>query len=1629
MFGRFTRAYKGNQLLTRIFQGATTLWNTGVQVTPSQLSPVPYLKIVSGEDFSYNLGQHFSGWNTVALAPGSPSLQAGVTLSPSGLVSAPAAAMAAPGMNATPVIRMRNAASGLTLDVMLLISVAQRPAHYGQPVLTRIDANTVRVTRPAAPANTPAITSIDILHGSTLPLDPATGVSMFNQFIAGAMTKDIALPDTVDHHVTLRGKIAWGDGTSLTPAGATGGWSPNTATIAAAPSSAAPAIVQPGAISPASGPVGTVFTLTPPTASGAPTPAITLTALTQAGADVLAQVSAGQFTSTAPGALAATWTAANGVSPDATSQATSTVSPLLSEPGQMGQPAAAVISASQIDVTLAADPQDGGSPITLRELRYSLDQANWTVLSGLAAAETRSVQALAASTVYYFESRAINGVGPGAWSPVRMAMTESLAGSSIGFGQFTAVGAGGVNIAAADGSYGQFTVAGGKITPNTSPLSVGQTMIGAVTITVVAGEASVATLAEFVAARSAMGTGGGRTLRFRPGTYPVGTDYVLASATYAARVTITGEPGAVLSGSVILDNPSQVTVSALEIHCQDVAATQVLLLSGPCDGCIITGNYLHGVTRDPLGDYSAWGSYQNPDKGVHAVKKGSSYLANCLITGNRIEHVKEGIVTHYGGSGPYIIEHNEIGYTYSDQLKYTLNTPESLTARKRWARNNWYMMVGRQDDLGPAGEANSGPHSDMWQHVRTATSDGANIDGIEFVQNTAILTAASRGYNIQGMFAGSDGGNRPVYRNALITGNLVQADSAHAVSLKVDGGIFAHNTLIRTLAPSGPAPLGKNTGKACFYLEVAAGAAKPKLIRNVTDRVPNLYGSQAAADQYDNLVLGDNGATTPYDTAFANGGVAPTDWASTLANYTLKAGGPLDLPLGRGAFGSAIGTWGPALRDAAGWSYDARLEAVAPQLAPPPVTAMIMGQSEPEYMLSTQSTYRQIAQPVPGNGNVVVVTQSGNLTPPVRTTVNAASVAAGQVNPVIANWSAFFQYVRPGYTFVIGDGCVPGTSRYSLMNDADTARYFSDFAAVHAMIEAEFGPVRNLIECWFNSDAQPVLTFKPSFWGFYFGKKSTGSIQVLGTATGEGFTPTAIVDHCLFDAFATPGTKGRGTFVWGETSWHMISPMPFCDGPASPATEAVRFSQGLRNSEPTRAIIDALAAEPDAQAANLTVGPSSHLCNFGGGIHPVTDSADGQILMSWPYAIALLRASGMTIGEPSIVDVEAPADGSYADVVVDLPNGGTLSTLRQVRAQSLPATPSPHQQAVTGFELARAGGIRPVYRTAETSYPAAFRGTVTISDPGSGSPRRGRARITPAVPFVYGDAMAGYLNGQATAMLLEPRDVDNKLYKDMLIEHIPAFYDASALYPFEGIGVKPYQGSMVLPIPAPPFSPQSALFDGTTSRLSSTTLTVPAANELTVAGWFYVPTWTGTPSLLQTRRGTTIDLNVVLSSSGRVQVALAGAPAFIPPTNTFQAGRWHHLAVSIRGGATPRYQYSVDGGAPIAGTPDLTGVTLGMSGQNITRVGLGYNLSSAYFPGSLGHWLLDMQTSVDLSDPAVRAKLVNGKVPANLGASGELLLGRAPQFYLSGGAGMTNFGTGGALTPVNLAEGASPALP
>lgn len=711
----------------------------------------------------------------------------------------------------------------------------------------------------------------------------------------------------------------------------------------------------------------------------------------------------------------------------------------------------------------------------------------------------------------------------------------------------------------------------------------------------------------------------------------------------------------------------------------------------------------------------------------------------------------------------------------------------------------------------------------------------------------------------------------------------------------------------------------------------------------------------------------------------------------------------------------------------------------APAAPPPPsgveTRALFLGQSEIEYIFNTGATYRVIAQPVPGDGNLVVYTQAGSGAP-VRTVVNATTVAAGEVNPAMAAMSAFLAHARPGYTFVVGDAAVPGTGRYALANDANTERSWSDFMAVVDAIEADHGTVGHLIECWYNADATTFDTGNagPAFWPFYFGQRWGGGSFTLGTDNPDDANP-ATVDHCLWDAAAAPDAKGRGVFTRAGTSWHMLTPMPFYGAPDAPDPAWDNY-QPQRLSEPVREYLHTtLAADDRAQSVRLRVGPSAHLCRFGGlstGIHPDRGSPDGQVLFMWPFALALLRASGVTVNEPEIVGIEGPSDGSHVDVTVSLPNGGTLTTLRIFRGETADsaALAAPQRQPVTGFEITRGGTRRPVVRTDQTAFPASQRGTVTITDTGSGTPRRGRVRIVPETPFAFGDSVS-YLRGQASALLLKPRDMDALLYRDMLMEHVPALYDAGATYPFEGIAVRPYQAELMAPVAPPAFAAQSTRFNGTTSRLNNASLSIAPSNAFTLSVWFYsdLASWAASRRILQLRTGTTIRFELVSASSRRMSVANLGTGVtWTSPTNTFDVGRWHHLAISVNAnaGTSSFWQVAIDGGTvQSVNSPAVQTTDIGLSLGTITQADVG----NATWSGDIGHLWMNIGSALDLTASGNLAKFIAGGAPVNPGPTGALVTGSTPTFYLDGGASMTNLGTGGTLAATALAAGAVPALP
>jgi len=288
--------------------------------SPALLTTIPYQKVILGNALSYDLSQHFVNADKFELAPGSPSLHSGLSVALDGTLSGTAAAAQ---MDVYPIIRATNTGTGLYVDTGatdLRISVAQDPGPAPAPTLSQVSSTVMRFTRGSLPTNIPAV-QCDLLEGPNTPLSAANGTSRLG-VLTSSSTYDLTLATGSTRRAKMRYRVNWGDGTSF-PNSYTA--STESAALTLSPGTSAPSILVAGSISPSTGPVGTVYTLTPPVADGAPAPTVSLTTLFQNGVDVTASVSSGLFTSTASGPLDATWTATNGVGSDATSTASATI--------------------------------------------------------------------------------------------------------------------------------------------------------------------------------------------------------------------------------------------------------------------------------------------------------------------------------------------------------------------------------------------------------------------------------------------------------------------------------------------------------------------------------------------------------------------------------------------------------------------------------------------------------------------------------------------------------------------------------------------------------------------------------------------------------------------------------------------------------------------------------------------------------------------------------------------------------------------------------------------------------------------------------------------------------------------------------------------------------------------------------------------------------------------------------------------------------------------------------------------------------------------------------------------------------------------------------------------------------
>lgn len=345
-----------------------------------------------------------------------------------------------------------------------------------------------------------------------------------------------------------------------------------------------------------------------------------------------------------------------------------------------------------------------------------------------------------------------------------------------------------------------------------------------------------------------------------------------------------------------------------------------------------------------------------------------------------------------------------------------------------------------------------------------------------------------------------------------------------------------------------------------------------------------------------------------------------------------------------------------------------------------PFVVGILGQSQPNYLLDTRPFYRQIPQPALNDGNVTTYTGAN----PTRLVVNQSAVAGGLVNPAIAAWSAFFARLLPTREIVIVDLCEGGTGRNQLMNDADTARNWSDLTTTLAAVRQDYDDLDLIVECWMANDVATARTMGPEWSPFYIGQRWGGEAFTLGTANPDSTrNPTIPVDHCLWDIEAAPDQFGRGVFKRARTKLSLVG-WPTFNAASAGEAEMLNFTDRegypTQADRPARDSLSEMFNDPRFQTFAGYDGFSSHIARMreANGVpatHPDPINPDGQISMGWPYAAAILRGTGYGISEPTIEAITGPDDGSYADITVDLPNGGDLSTLRKIRT-ALNKTPT-----------------------------------------------------------------------------------------------------------------------------------------------------------------------------------------------------------------------------------------------------------------------------------------------------------------------------------------------------------------
>lgn len=226
-----------------------------------------------------------------------------------------------------------------------------------------------------------------------------------------------------------------------------------------------------------------------------------------------------------------------------------------------------------------------------------------------------------------------------------------------------------------------------------------------------------------------------------------------------------------------------------------------------------------------------------------------------------------------------------------------------------------------------------------------------------------------------------------------------------------------------------------------------------------------------------------------------------------------------------------------------------------------------------------------------------------------------------------------------------------------------------------------------------------------------------------------------------------------------------------------------------------------------------------------------------------------------------------------------------------------------------------------------------------------------------------------------------------------------------------------------------PFSPRGALFDGT-AVMRSNSLTIPAGDSGMISTFFTLDdaSWNLVAGRRMWALGGTTSASLYIASGGRFTLRIENTGEtqthtfFAAPGNVpFVTGRYYHLAIEWAPGGMKVFVDGVQVYTYAFDNVTFAGVT-----QSQFAVG-GQLTGTTFWLGRLGHFWASLNQRLDLTVPGNMAKLLNGKLPANMGANGGLVTGLQPQFYFDGeGDAWQNQGSVGALPKTGVLIAAGP---